>query len=477
MINANEQRVIRVAEGTFEYQGELYTVRSTYLRALKRKLNEKKVELTPEQADKALRKIYSNVEKGVREGYLKKLSREQADKKREEREPIFDGGDLFGDGSGTGADAQQGTQQEAQQGKRQGTQQETQQGMTVPAAEGVQQAPLHMEALEKIRNTEVEGATAYTANEQVARQLNAGTGQTAVTMLAALSICIPVLVFYLKVFKHRRKAFPVMSGAVLMGLSILVAGGVYMCSSRAWSADTWETVAVESGYFKERQAVAQSDLRRVLSGIGLEPGVEISGLEDSAVYRDAKSIFSARLAGQNLPELSRWTKEIREALYSVLPKEPVENVNEVSDVLVRRYRMALDTPYAAYLSEMRQRGELRNTLIITGCFFMLVLSTVFIWRGTKYMHRRFRGLSYGIGMAGAAFLAAGAVNIMTAGPLSVEPEAYRLLFEGYVKWCNENILYFGILLLCISVFTWGAAYVTRKSFSEKTELKIEETHV
>ena len=81
MINANEQRVIRVAEGTFEYQGELYTVRSTYLRALKRKLNEKKVELTPEQADKALRKIYSNVEKGVREGYLKKLSREQADKK------------------------------------------------------------------------------------------------------------------------------------------------------------------------------------------------------------------------------------------------------------------------------------------------------------------------------------------------------------------------------------------------------------
>ena len=473
MINANEQRVIRVAEGTFEYQGELYTVRSTYLRALKRKLNEKKVELTPEQADKALRKIYSNVEKGVREGYLKKLSREQADKKREEREPIFDSGDLFGDGSGTGVDAQQGKQQEAQQGKRQ----ETQQGMTVPAAEGVQQAPLHMEALEKIRSTEVEGATAYTANEQVARQLNAGTGQTAVTMLAALGICIPVLVFYLKVFKHRRKAFPVMSGAVLMGLSILVAGGVYMCSSRAWSADTWETVAVESGYFKERQAVAQSDLRRVLSGIGLEPGVEISGLEDSAVYRDAKSIFSARLAGQNLPELSRWTKEIREALYSVLPKEPVENVNEVSDVLVRRYRMALDTPYAAYLSEMRQRGELRNTLIITGCFFMLVLSTVFIWRGTKYMHRRFRGLSYGIGMAGAAFLAAGAVNILTAGPLSVEPEAYRLLFEGYVKWCNENILYFGILLLCISVFTWGAAYVTRKSFSEKTELKIEETHV
>ena len=389
MINANEQRVIRVAEGTFEYQGELYTVRSTYLRALKRKLNEKKVELTPEQADKALRKIYSNVEKGVREGYLKKLSREQADKKREEREPIFDGGDLFGDGSGTGVDAQQGKQQETQQGKRQ----ETQQGITVPAAEGVQQAPLHMEALEKIRSTEVEGATAYTANEQVARQLNAGTGQTAVTMLAALGICIPVLVFYLKVFKHRRKAFPVMSGAVLMGLSILVAGGVYMCSSRAWSADTWETVAVESGYFKERQAVAQSDLRRVLSGIGLEPGVEISGLEDSAVYRDAKSIFSARLAGQNLPELSRRTKEIREALYSVLPKEPVENVNEVSDVLVRRYRMALDTPYAAYLSEMRQRGELRNTLIITGCFFMLVLSTVFIWRGTKYMHRRFRGLS------------------------------------------------------------------------------------
>lgn len=465
MINANEQRVIRVAEGTFEYQGELYTVRSTYLRALKRKLNEKKVELTPEQADKALRKIYSNVEKGVREGYLKKLSREQADKKREEREPIFDSGDLFGDGSGTGVDAQQGKRQE------------TQQGMTVPAAEGVQQAPLHMEALEKIRSTEVEGAMAYTANEQVARQLNAGTGQTAVTMLAALGICIPVLVFYLKVFKHRRKAFPVMSGAVLMGLSILVAGGVYMCSSRAWSADTWETVAVESGYFKERQAVAQSDLRRVLAGIGLEPGVEISGLEDSAVYRDAKSIFSARLAGQNLPELSRRTKEIREALYSVLPKEPVENVNEVSDVLVRRYRMALDTPYAAYLSEMRQRGELRNTLIITGCFFMLVLSTVFIWRGTKYMHRRFRGLSYGIGMAGVAFLAAGAVNIMTAGPLSVEPEAYRLLFEGYVKWCNENILYFGILLLCISVFTWGAAYVTKKSFSEKTELKIEETHV
>ena len=74
MINANEQRVIDVASGTFEYQNELYTVRSTYLSSLKSEFNKENVEITEEQANSAIQKMFGNIDQGIKDGYLKGFS-------------------------------------------------------------------------------------------------------------------------------------------------------------------------------------------------------------------------------------------------------------------------------------------------------------------------------------------------------------------------------------------------------------------
>ena len=72
-INAEESRVIGVASGTFEYNGETYAAKQEYIDMLTSKLNQDGVDMTSEQADAAISQIYANVEKGVKEGYIVKV--------------------------------------------------------------------------------------------------------------------------------------------------------------------------------------------------------------------------------------------------------------------------------------------------------------------------------------------------------------------------------------------------------------------
>lgn len=466
MINANEQRVLDVAEGTFEYNGELYTVRPIYLKTLRNEFDKESVDITAEKADEGIRMIYGNVERGVREGYLIKLPQETAEKARKEGK-VRSLSEL-GLGEENKDGQQEGSQQENGQDKQQKQEVVTgKDGETYP----IQQTPLRINELETLRTSEIESVQKYTSNEQIAGQLNANEGQMAVTILIACVVCILVLTIYLKVFKHRRKAFLVMLGASLMSLSLLVAGSVYVYDSWAYSPETWQTAAVESGYFKECSKFVQEDIQKIFSGVEMASGVELLALEDSGIYRDAKSIFSARLNGRELPKLEKRKKEIEEALQLVLVREPPQNVDKLSEVIMERYRKVLDTPYASFLYQLRQKEQNIRVIIVIGSLVLLVISIIFIWKGSKYVHRKFRGLSYGIGVAGTSFIVANVTNLLWGKKIQAEPQAYQSLFQHYMDWRSENILYFGILLLCISIFTWGAAYVTKKNHIEKQGLK------
>lgn len=467
MINANEQRIIDVAGGTFEYQNELYTVRPAYLEMLTKKMDEKEVELTQEQSEQVIQQIFGNIERGVKEGILKKVSGEKAEKAREQGEVhSLDEIGVTGDGvankDDTGKDDE--TKDNGHQEKEMVTGKD---GELYP----VQQTPLQIEALDDVQVGEIEAVQSYTANEQVSHQLNANLGQMALMMALSWVVCIFALSVYLKMFKRRRRAFLVMLGASLASLSILTIGSIFLYDSRACSPDTWQTVALESGYFRECTKSAQEELQKVLSAVELEANVELLNLDDNIVYRDAKSIFAARLAGKELPKLEKREKEIQEALCLVLPKEAVENVETVSKVLIERYRQVLDMPYAAYLYKLYEKEKVQHTVIAVISVVVLLFALAFIWRGSKYIHRKFRGLSYGIGMVGVSFIVAGVAELIVANPLQMEPKIYQTLFEHYLSWCGENVLYFGILLLCISIFTWGASYVAKKNHIEKLGLK------
>lgn len=71
-INTNEARVISVATGGFSYNNELYIARQEYVDQLIAYLSRSDINLTEEQADKAISAIYANIETGVNEGYIVK---------------------------------------------------------------------------------------------------------------------------------------------------------------------------------------------------------------------------------------------------------------------------------------------------------------------------------------------------------------------------------------------------------------------
>lgn len=73
-INSNEARVIGAASGTFEYNGELYVAAPGYVSELTEYLGKDGVDLDAAQAETAINKIYSNIETGVKEGYIVKVS-------------------------------------------------------------------------------------------------------------------------------------------------------------------------------------------------------------------------------------------------------------------------------------------------------------------------------------------------------------------------------------------------------------------
>lgn len=83
-INENEQRVLSVARGTFEYNGEEYVASSAYVALLNAKLLADDVDLTSQQADAAIQQIYANVATAVQQGYLVSVSGKETATKQEE---------------------------------------------------------------------------------------------------------------------------------------------------------------------------------------------------------------------------------------------------------------------------------------------------------------------------------------------------------------------------------------------------------
>ena len=57
-INGNEARVLAVCRSTFKYRGKYYRAKAEYIAQATAKMNEDDVNLTPEQANKAINRIY-----------------------------------------------------------------------------------------------------------------------------------------------------------------------------------------------------------------------------------------------------------------------------------------------------------------------------------------------------------------------------------------------------------------------------------
>lgn len=69
-VNGNEASVVAVARGTFTYEGKKYHASESSISTLINYLSRDDINLTAEQASKAIGMIYANVKSGVEGGYL-----------------------------------------------------------------------------------------------------------------------------------------------------------------------------------------------------------------------------------------------------------------------------------------------------------------------------------------------------------------------------------------------------------------------
>jgi len=90
-LNQYESEVVDAAKGIFEVDGVTYQVEQSYINELIRYLKEDNVDITAEQRDEAITIMHTNIEKGVMEGYLipvtKQDNLEDADGVQPEEQP------------------------------------------------------------------------------------------------------------------------------------------------------------------------------------------------------------------------------------------------------------------------------------------------------------------------------------------------------------------------------------------------------
>ena len=82
-INSNEQSVIKAATATFEYENEEYKAKDSYVKQLTDYLKADDIDLTAEEAEKAIKKINANIEQSVKDGYLYKVEKDSGDNSTE----------------------------------------------------------------------------------------------------------------------------------------------------------------------------------------------------------------------------------------------------------------------------------------------------------------------------------------------------------------------------------------------------------
>ena len=78
-LNAYEQEIVNAARGAYEYEGADYVVKQEFIDELIAYLSDAGVDLTAGERDTVLQKAFSNVEKGVKEGYMIPLQEEDTD--------------------------------------------------------------------------------------------------------------------------------------------------------------------------------------------------------------------------------------------------------------------------------------------------------------------------------------------------------------------------------------------------------------
>lgn len=440
MINANEQRVITAASGTFEYQGKIYRAKASYINQLRSKLDQEDVDLSGADASAAISQIMANVGTGVAEGYLEEVtdgksektdkSSEEAEKNNKSEKKETDSADPLENTSG-------------KEGKEETPDTAVDQNSTTPAAQIVQ---IYPEAAEKIGIRQE-----FSENSVAARQ----TGQTferfGMMVILVCSVFVIGAAVYLKRIKHRKKMSGGLAGMILVILSVLFIGWGYLFGSEVYSGERWTQVVTESSYINDNYVNVDTGLKKVLSAAGLSGELSAELFEEcfneDLVYRDTKIMLSGDPdTRKNM--MDKKEKRFQEILEEKLPGVPEGQRQKLGQVLRQDYEKYMEISWTSYLEEHRGAGQKRAGILYLAGLLTMAAGIIVLKCKTRYAHRAVRGIAMGCLGGGAGFVLPGVLGRMGNSSLVLEPDSYCRLLLAYVQSLYQSGLYFGILLLC-----------------------------
>lgn len=461
MINANEQRVINVASGTFEYEGKMYRAKASYVSQLTAKLDKEGVDLTSADANAAIGQIMANVGTGVKQGYLEEVGKTGKDGNSEkskskagdvestENSETAEKAEKAGNAGGVEKAGNAGSAENTSDGTAQEMPDETENGGAGDAGtegnvvEGVMQ--IYPEEAEK-----VEFVQKFTDNAGIANQTSRVFGQYITAAVVIWVLFILGTAVYLKKIKRRKKMMGGLVGVVLVSVAVIAIGVGYLFGREVYAADRWGQVVTESAYLKASYDNVAAVMQECLDRAGLPKETLDACMDENAVYRDAKILaVSDEDAKQSV--LEKRNLAIREAVAAAVPDVPEEQQIRMAQVLVQKYKEGLEIPWQAYLEKNREAGRMRIRICFLTGFMAIAAGILVLKLKTRYLHRAVRGLYLGCLAGGAGFTLSGVFCRLVESPLMIEPENYKRLLGNYVQSVCQSGAYFGILTVCVGL--------------------------
>lgn len=464
MINANEQRVIAAASGTFEYEGKMYRAKASYISQLTGKLDRENVDLSAADADAAIGQIMANVATGVKQGYLEEAGNTGVE------EPSQSAGKTDGGkkDESRGSKTKKSAEADGSAGPRSGSSEEGEEsseqtptlleesgsaGEEEQTGEDVLQASPEPVQIDLQAAKEAWTVRQFTANSETAAQTGRAFGRYETTAVFVWLLCVAGAAIFLKKIKRRKKLRAGLAGVILTGAALVLIGFGYLFGSEAFSGSRWEQVVTESAYLNESSRDTVSGLKKAVVRAGLPETALDEYMNENSVYRDGKILVSAD-EDVRAKTLGRTRDALAEALAAHSGVSGRER-GELLDVLMKQYEEGLTIPWLSYLQEKRNAGKRMAWIFWISGVISMAAGSFILFMKTKYPHRAVRGIAMGCLNSGAGFVLAG---IVSRPAVCLQPDIYNKLINVYVQSVCRSGLCFGILLLCVGLALGIVAY-------------------
>ncbi len=470
-INGNEASVIAAARGTFEYEGETYVAKDSYVAQLQAKLSQDDVDLTAEQASEAIAEIYSNVATGVKEGYLQKVSGSGgqgnetgtgagAGKSQDDKKGTDGQSGKNGEKGQNGNDGSQG--EEAGTGAE-GSEASDGQTSTDVRSEKPSKGEFSLDmkkALEAIRLTE------QSTGKEVEKALKEQYQKPVMTVYPIVLLLLTAMMLVALVIKKKgkwKKIWPSGLAMLLLIFGMTIGSLAAITEFGFFSGRVLVNQVASEGYYNKVYETFHKNLNTILTSAGFPEGILDDMIDEKAIYLDGKLALEASFNTNRTKEFLNIQDEMKEALMDYLEEENYSNISGVSDavgnlagMIQSSYVDSLKFTYSEVLLEDKEAGQrICNQMIAVG-IFLCVAALILLVLGQRYIHRIFR-------LVGWSSIVPALATALTAGwylltgryqGLALIPEDYNRFFVSYLKWNAELLLAiaaleFVIFLICV----------------------------